>query len=81
MSIQRHYASIRKDRQEDAQSLHVTSNELCASESAKTFAGSRLADCYCMRAGEGGALIDAAPIATAEIAREALKSNVAGSSL
>jgi glycine/serine hydroxymethyltransferase len=54
MNIQQHYATIRKDEQQDATFLHLTSNEPYISETAKIFAGSRLADRYFMGAGNEG---------------------------
>lgn len=54
LDIQPFYANIRTDEQKDANFLHLTSNEPYVSETAKAFAGSRLADRYYMGGGEDG---------------------------
>lgn len=52
MNIQDHYARIRNDEKQDAEFLHLASNEPYISDTARTFAGSRLADRYYMGGGE-----------------------------
>jgi len=54
MTIQQYYARIREDEQQDKKFLHLTSNEPFMSETARTFAGSRLADRYLMAADDEG---------------------------
>jgi glycine/serine hydroxymethyltransferase len=57
MTIQDYFAKIRDDEQKDLDFLHLTSNEPYMSETARTFAGSKLADRYYMGGGEDG-LVD-----------------------
>jgi fluorothreonine transaldolase len=52
MNIDEYYARISKDEQTDAKFLHLTSNEPYISETAKKFAGSRLADRYYFGSGD-----------------------------
>jgi glycine/serine hydroxymethyltransferase len=58
MNIQQYFDKIRLDEQQDAQFLHLTSNEPYVSQTAKTFVGSRLADRYFMGGGDDDGLID-----------------------
>jgi glycine/serine hydroxymethyltransferase len=52
MDIQQLYAKIRDDEKTDAKFLHLTSNEPYVSETARTFANSRLADRYYFGGGD-----------------------------
>jgi len=54
MDIQEYYSRIRSDEEQDAIFLHLTSNEPFVSETARAFAGSRLADRYYMGGGKDG---------------------------
>jgi hypothetical protein len=57
MNTQDYYTKIREDEQKDVAFLHLTSNEPYVSETAKAFAGSRLADRYYMGGGNDGMII------------------------
>jgi glycine/serine hydroxymethyltransferase len=60
MDIQKLYSHIRDDEQTDAKFLHLTSNEPYVSETARAFAGARIADRYYFGEGEDG-LVDLHP--------------------
>lgn len=63
MDIRDYYANIHNDEKQDAEFLHLTSNEPYVSETARKFAGSRLADRYFIEAGEED-FIDGEPFTT-----------------
>jgi glycine/serine hydroxymethyltransferase len=52
MNIQQLHANIRANEQTDARFLHLTSNEPYVSDTARAFAGSRLADRYYLGGGD-----------------------------
>jgi glycine/serine hydroxymethyltransferase len=52
MDIKQLYSKIRDDEKTDAKFLHLTSNEPYVSDTARTFANSRLADRYYMGGGD-----------------------------
>lgn len=56
MNIQEHFARIRKDEQQDAAFLHLTTNEPFVSKTARTFSNSKLDDRYYFGAGTNGVI-------------------------
>ncbi len=63
MNIDGFFSKIRDDENLDANFLHLTSNEPFMSQTARTFANSRLADRYFMGGGEDG-FVDLEPFTT-----------------